>query len=167
MHHERLRFGLSPEHDILCCYDVFLWPGVFGAHPEDLKRGKNKKDGYITGADSPHLDRLLEILEFFDVRQISLQASFEQGEWQKHFITDQSWFDMRATILGFVSMARYIFADKDLVEEVDGKATRFLYPRMFSQVTSVFPVLFFSSTQVHEPFGGGHQGAPVLVNICK
>ncbi|CAN0263091.1 unnamed protein product [Pylaiella littoralis] len=76
---------------------------------------------------------LLEILEFFDVWQISLQASFEQGEWQKHFITDQSWFDMRATILGFVSMARYIFANKDLVEEVDGKATRFLYPRMFSQ----------------------------------
>ncbi|CAN0241232.1 unnamed protein product [Ectocarpus fasciculatus] len=97
--------GAHPNGAIACYSELAtmmndfldIMNGVFGAHPEDLKRGKNKKDGYITGADSPHLDRLLEILEFFDVWQISLQASFEQGEWQKHFITDQSWFDMRAS----------------------------------------------------------------------
>ncbi|CAM9669689.1 unnamed protein product [Pylaiella littoralis] len=67
-----------------------------------------------------------------NVLRWALYALAKMG-WQRYFITDQSWFDMRATIIGFVSMARYIFADKDLVEEVDGKATRFLYPRMFSQ----------------------------------
>lgn len=45
-----------------------------------------------------------------------------------------SWFDMRTTILGFVALSRYVFADEDLVKGKDGGARRFLYPRMFTQV---------------------------------
>ncbi|CAM9921407.1 unnamed protein product, partial [Ectocarpus sp. 6 AP-2014] len=107
--------------------------GVYGVSTVELKKGENKKKGWITGADSPQLERLLEILDFFSSWQISLQASFDKREWPNHFITDMSWFDMRTTILGFVALSRYVFADEDLVKGKDGGASRFLYPRMFSQ----------------------------------
>lgn len=111
----------------------------------NLKHGKNKIHRFITKADSPQLERLLEILEYFDSCQITLHASFEGGDWQKHFITAQSWFDMRATILSFVSMSRYIFSDEDRegnVKESDEKARRYLYPRMFSQVAYIIALCF-------------------------
>lgn len=129
---------MNPPH-FFCFFHVFRRTGIYGVNTEDLKHGKNKKRGYITGADSPQLTRLLGILEFFDCWQTTLQAAFEPVEWQKHFVTAQSWFDMRATILGFVSMSRYIFSDENLVKERSGKARRFLYPRMFSQVAYTLP----------------------------
>lgn len=103
----------------------------------ERKKGVEKQKGCITGADSIQLGALLEILDFFDSWQISLQADSEGGSaWKDHFITDMSWFDMRATILGFVAMSRYIFSDEDLVTRKDGDGGRYLQPRMFSQVTS-------------------------------
>lgn len=111
----------------------FWRAGIYGLNSVELKKGESKKKGYITGADSPQLDRLLEILDFFHTWQVSLEAAFPQ-EWEKHFITDMSWFDMRAAILGFVALSRYVFADEDLVKGKNGVGRRFLYPRMFSQV---------------------------------
>lgn len=55
---------------------------------------------------------------------------------------------MRTTILGFVSMARYVFADEDLVRGKNGTGRRFLYPRMFSQVIQLFSSFIFVSTFV-------------------
>lgn len=127
--------------------------GIYGVNAVELKDKERKKDGYIWGADSRPLGRLLEILEFFDVWQYSLQAAFDGQEWKKHFITDLSWFDMRCAILGFVAMSRYVFADEDLVKGRNGKGTRFLYPRMFSQVRQLsfahFCVCFACLTPVH------------------
>ena len=74
-------------------------------------------------------------------KRISLEADYG-AKWEKHFITEYSWTDMRTTILGFGAMSRCVFEDKDLVAE-----GRFLHPRMFSQVLNTclnFSFLCFS-----------------------
>ncbi|CAM9341895.1 unnamed protein product [Ectocarpus sp. 12 AP-2014] len=106
--------------------------GVYGRNAVDVKKGLNKTDGYIMGADSNKLEKLMEILAWFS--EWEGQAHYASGatNWQEKFITWQSWTDMRATILGFVAMSRYIFSDHDLVAPASGPKC-YLYPRVFSQ----------------------------------
>ena len=56
------------------------------------------------------------------------------GSSREAFITEQTWFDLRLTILGFTAMCRYLFSREDWVKE--GGRRRFLHPRVFSQVWS-------------------------------
>ncbi|CAM9655412.1 unnamed protein product, partial [Pylaiella littoralis] len=71
------------------------------------------KAGYITSADDSKLEELMDILRFFEKWRCNLEEKTTLGDvtWKKHFITEYSWTDIRVSILGFVSMCRYLFED--------------------------------------------------------
>ncbi|CAM9765664.1 unnamed protein product, partial [Pylaiella littoralis] len=77
------------------------------------KKGLDKKAGYITSADDSKLEELMDILRFFEKWRCNLEEKTTLGDvtWKKHFITEYSWTDIRVSILGFVSMCRYLFED--------------------------------------------------------
>ncbi|CAN0525246.1 unnamed protein product [Ectocarpus sp. 12 AP-2014] len=95
--------------------------------------------GYVTSLDSPIIVRLMEILVFFDYWHSSLQASPPptsggDQDWKRHFITRESWFDLRACILGFVSVCRYLLEFPARFQEGNlSDAFRYINPRTFSQ----------------------------------
>ncbi|CAM9229679.1 unnamed protein product [Ectocarpus sp. 12 AP-2014] len=96
--------------------------------------------GYVTSAEDPILERLMEILRYFDDWNDMLQefppptGGGDLG-WKKHFITRESWFDLRLTILGFVATCRYFFEHPEGfgVDDLSSNANRFINPRTFSQ----------------------------------
>lgn len=100
--------------------------------------------GYIRSFESAPIDRLMEILQFFDDWESTLKLKHQAGEavsevaWKKHFITHQSWFDLRLSILGFISMCRYLFEDPARFQ-MDSLSSnlRFVCPRCLSQVGTV------------------------------
>ncbi|CAN0104906.1 unnamed protein product, partial [Pylaiella littoralis] len=114
--------------------------GNYARRKVDRLSGTRKGDGYIKSATSAHLERLIDILLHFEKWQNSLQEKnkeLEGGEhaWKKHFITRESWFDLRLCILGFVSTCRFLF-DRPAIFQVDSLSPndrRFIGPRNLSQ----------------------------------
>ena len=91
-----------------------MMTGVYGRTKHELQRGLHKMRGYITRIESAQLDRLMDILRFFQLWQEQLRASPPTGQnWERYFITRESWFDLRLSILGFVAMSRYLLANPD------------------------------------------------------
>ncbi|CAN0292070.1 unnamed protein product, partial [Pylaiella littoralis] len=65
----------------------------------------------------------------------TLQLVGGEHAWKKHFITRESWFDLRLCILGFVSTCRFLF-DRPAIFQVDSLSPndrRFIGPRSLSQ----------------------------------
>ncbi|CAM9626003.1 unnamed protein product [Pylaiella littoralis] len=90
-----------------------IYSGNFGRSEYARKKGLDKKAGYITSADDSKLEELMDILRFFEKWRCNLEEKTTLGDvtWKKHFITEYSWTDIRVSILGFVSMCRYLFED--------------------------------------------------------
>ena len=122
-----------------------LPPGNYTRRKVDRLSGTRKGDGYIKSATSAHLDRLIDILLHLEKWQNSLQEKNKElggGEhaWKKHFITRESWFDLRLCILGFVSTCRFLFDLPEIfqVDSLSPNDRRFICPRNLSQVSATF-----------------------------
>lgn len=119
---------------------LFAAEGNYGNTPFERRRKINKSKGYINGVESIQIERLMEILSFFDDWQDTLQKQKEvrgggAHDWKRHFITRESWFDLRLCILGFVSTCRYLFTDPSRFKIGNlSPVPRFLSARTFSQV---------------------------------
>ncbi|CAM9923081.1 unnamed protein product [Laminaria digitata] len=118
--------------------------GNYGRSDLERRRGLNKLKGYVTSGDSIHTRRLMDILDFFSKWEYELVNSPPRDgtNWQRHFISQGSWFDVRVLILGFVSLCRYVFpggaadgggGDVDEREGASRTRTRYVNPRTFSQ----------------------------------
>lgn len=121
--------------------DTVFSPGNFGRTKTEVRYGKRKAAGYIKSPESLHIERLMEILSYFDNWQSQLQShnSTEKGEehaWKKHFITRESWFDLRLCVLGFVSTCRYLLDEPERFQSnsLSPNMWRFICSRIFSQV---------------------------------
>ncbi|CAM9770889.1 unnamed protein product, partial [Hapterophycus canaliculatus] len=93
---------------LACVMDDFvdIFNGNYGRSQYERKAGINKMKGYIGSSESVLVDRLMEILSFFDDWQATLQEHGDESGakgvgWKKHFITRESWHDLRLCILGF------------------------------------------------------------------
>lgn len=114
-----------------------LCTGNYARTAFERRKGINKYKGYVTSVDDIHLGRLMEILQFFQRWEQSLRESDPaSSEWKKHFITHQSWYDLRLTILSFVALSRYLLAEPSTFREDTrgGRGPRYISPRDFSQV---------------------------------
>ena len=84
----------------------------------------------------------MDILDFFSKWEYELVNSppRDSADWQRHFISQASWFDLRVCILGFLSLCRYVFpggaagGDLDRREGAPRTRRRYINPRTFSQV---------------------------------
>ena len=84
----------------------------------------------------------MDILDFFSKWEYDLVNSppRDSTNWQRHFISQASWFDLRMCILGFVSLCRYVFpggaagSDVDQRQGASRSHRRYVNPRTFSQV---------------------------------
>lgn len=100
----------------------------------------HKMEGRIPSSYSVHLERLMNVLEFFDNWQRELREVPADGsDWKRYFTTRESFFDLRIGILGFISVCRYLFAqpEKYKVNRHSSINTRFINPRSCSQVCVV------------------------------
>ncbi|CAN0308436.1 unnamed protein product, partial [Pylaiella littoralis] len=137
--------------------------GNYARRKVDRLSGTRKGDGYIKSATSAHLERLIDILLHFEKWQNSLQEKnkeLEGGEhaWKKHFITRESWFDLRLCILGFVSTCRFLF-DRPAIFQVDSLSPndrRFIGPRKGLDRAQVF-ALPREQRDAQESDGAGSQ----------
>ncbi|CAM9656082.1 unnamed protein product, partial [Pylaiella littoralis] len=118
------------------CTCTCIYSGNFGRSEYARKKGLDKKAGYITSADDSKLEELMDILRFFEKWRCNLEEKTTVGDvtWKKHFITEYSWTDIRVSILGFVSMCRYLFEDDSRFKVSRPRDTpRYVNPRHHCQ----------------------------------
>ncbi|CAN0382331.1 unnamed protein product, partial [Pylaiella littoralis] len=130
--------------ETLCQGRVLFFHGNFGRSEYARKKGLDKKAGYITSADDSKLEELMDILRFFEKWRCNLEEKTTVGDvtWKKHFITEYSWTDIRVSILGFVSMCRYLFEDDSRFKVSRPRDTpRYVNPRHHCQVSCAHSVL--------------------------
>lgn len=119
---------------------VHLLEGNYGRSELERCKGLNKNKGYICSSESVMIDRLMEILSFFDDWQNRLELKIGElggdgGAWKTHFITCESWCDLRLCVLGFVGMCRYLHADTQRFKIGQlSPGHRYFSPRTCSQV---------------------------------
>lgn len=78
------------------------------------------------GAGMRNSSNACERCQFFHSWRRALYAT-DPATAPASFITEQCWFDWRLSILGFIAMCRYIFADESLVvEPTEKRATKAL-----------------------------------------
>lgn len=129
----RTLHGIHTTQRSETCDTGMLLPGVYGRNKVDVKKKIDIRKSCVTAGDSPLLDRLLEILGWFETWRRELEPFFPGVTDIKAFITRESWFDMQLAILGFVALSRYLFSNESLVDE--GGRRRYLFPRDFSQAS--------------------------------
>eukprot|EP00752_Nemacystus_decipiens_P015630 g13948.t2 len=135
-----VRHGQKPDPAITCYAEmarevndfVDIMNGVYNRNPIDVSKGIDVWKSCITSKDSPLLERLLEILQWFDDWRENLKlfggADLNIDDF---FLPDPTWCDLRLTILGLVAMTRYVFGDEGWVTE--GSRGRHIFLRDWNQ----------------------------------
>ncbi|CAB1105111.1 unnamed protein product [Ectocarpus sp. CCAP 1310/34] len=139
-----VRSGQKPDLSIACYaemarqvndfVDIMNGKCAYNRDPIDVSKRIDIRKSCITSKDSPLLDRLLEILEWFDTwwQDLNLFGGSDLA-LDDLFLPDQTWDDLRLTILGFVAMTRYVFGDDDWVTE--GSRGRYKFMRDWNQAS--------------------------------
>lgn len=118
-----------------CLYRGATNAGAYNRDPIDVKKGNNIRKSCITSKDSPLLDRLLEILQWFDNWRQDLNLfGGADLDLDDLFLPDPTWSDLQLTILGIVAMTRYVFGDDDWVTE--GSRGRHFFLRDWNQASA-------------------------------
>ncbi|CAN0406883.1 unnamed protein product, partial [Pylaiella littoralis] len=117
------------------CMCMCIYSGNFDRSEYARKKGLGKKAGYITSVDDSKLEALIDIMRFFEKWRCNLEkTTVGDVTWKKHFITEYSWTKIRVSILGFVSMCRYLFEDDSRFKVSRPRDTpRYVNPRHHCQ----------------------------------